>query len=128
VTLETLREVRDRVLPMLELTADSYRDRVPFGYPNVVNNAEGGLVGLEIDPNYAIYFSTDGDALAVEIYRRSHRTDNRAGGAYQKYGGQPAFDRRPLSPFVTDQELRNLIADLMSYFNFQPGMIHIADD
>jgi len=128
VSLESLREVRDRVLPMLELTADNYRNRVPFGYPNVVDNVEGGTVGLEIEPSYAIYFSTDGQDMFVEIYRRSPRTDNRAGAGYQKNAGQPLFDRRPLSPQVTDQELRNLIADLMSYFNMQPGLIHISDD
>ena len=128
MSLETLRDVRDRVLPMLELTADNYRSRVPAGYPNVVNNVEGGTVGLEIDPNYALYFSTDGQVLFAEGYRRSHRSDNRAGGGYQKYGGQPSFDRRPLSPYVTDQELRNLIAELMSSYNMQPGLIHITDD
>jgi hypothetical protein len=128
VTLEALRDVRDRVLPMLELTADNYQHHGPLGYPNVVDNVEVGTVGLEIEPSYAIYFASDGQGLFVEIYRRSHRTDNRAGGGYQKYGGQPVYDRRPLSPHVTDQELRNLVAELMSHFNMQPGLIHITDD
>lgn len=128
MSLDALRDIRDRMLPMLEVTADNYRNRVPFGYPNVVDNVGGGTVGLEIDPSYALYVSTDGQGLFAEIYRRSPRTDNRSGAGYQKNAGQPLYDRRPLSPAVTDQELRNLIADLMSYFNMQPGLIHITDD
>lgn len=127
MSVDSLYDIRNRMLPMLEITAENYRNRVPFGYPNVIDNPEGGTIGLEIDPSYAIYVSTDGTDLFVEIYRRSPRTDNRAGAGYQKNAGQPLFDRRPLSPAVSDQELRNLIADLMSYFNQQPGLIHITD-
>lgn len=128
MSVDSLRDIRDRMLPMLELTSNKYGNAVPTGYPRVIDNPEGGTIGLEIDSSFALYISSDGTNLFSEIYRRSHRTDNRAGAAYQKYGGQPFFDRRPLSPAVTDQELRNMIADLMSYFNLQPGLIHITDD
>jgi hypothetical protein len=113
---------------MLEVAADQYRTRVPRGYPNVVDNPDQGMIGLEIDPNFALFVTSDGEDLFADIYRRSSRTDSRAGAGYQKNAGQPFSDRRALSLDVTDQDLRNLIADLMSYFNQQPGLIHITDD
>lgn len=120
--------IRDRILPMFEIAAERYRGRVPAGYPNVVNQPVQGLIGLEIDPNYALYITRDGDELFAEIYRRNPRTDNRAGAGRQKFAGLPFDDQRPLSPHASDQELRNLVAELMSHFNSQPNLIHITDD
>jgi hypothetical protein len=37
-------------------------------------------------------------------------------------------DRRQLGPHPTDQQLRNLIAELMSRFNQQQTMIYFTDD
>jgi hypothetical protein len=66
--------------------------------------------------------------LSSEIYRRYSRTDNRSSAGWQKYGGQPYVDRRPLGRVVSEQVLRNLIAELMSYYNSQPGLLYITDD
>jgi hypothetical protein len=113
---------------MFELAAENYGQAGPRGYPHVIDTVDAGVVGLEIDPSYALYITTDGNDLVAEMYRRSPRTDNRSGAGYQKYGGQPFADRRPLGVDPTDQELRNLVMELMSYFNMQPGLIHITDD
>jgi len=128
VSVDSLNAIRDRMLPMLEVAADQYRHRVPRGYPHVIDTPDNGVIGLEIDPSHALFVTSDGDDLFAEIYRRAPRTDNRAGAGRQKPAGVPFNDRRPLENDVTDQDLRNLIADLMSYFNMQPGLLFITDD
>lgn len=128
MSVESLRSIRDRILPMLEVAADQYRDRVPRGYPHLIDTPAQGVIGLEIDSSHALFVTSDGDDLFAEIYRRAPRTDNRAGAGRQKPAGVPFNDRRPLDANVTDQDLRNLIADLMSYFNQQPGLLFITDD
>lgn len=128
MSVDSLSAIRDRMLPMLEVAADQYRGRAPRGFPNVVDAPEQGLFGLEIDPSHALYVTTDGEELFAEVYRRSPRTDNRAGAGRQKPAGVPFNDRRPLPPDITDQDLRNILADLMSYFNNLPNLLYITDD
>lgn len=128
MSVEALSSIRDRLLPMLEFAASRYRGRVPAGYPNLIDTPDQGLVGLEIDPSYALFVTTDGTHTWAEVYRRNPRTDNRANAGYQKPAGLPFNDRRPLPADVSDVALRNLIAELMSYFNAQPNLIHITDD
>lgn len=128
VTTSVLGDIRSRIVPMMEIAATQYRHRVPPGYPNVVDQPDRGVVGLEIDPDFALYITSEGEEIYAEVYRRVPRTDNRAGGGRQKFAGTPFNDRRLLDPQISDQGLRNLIAELMSYFNFQPGLIHITDD
>jgi hypothetical protein len=127
VAVETLATVRDRLLPMLHLVAKEYAHRTPDGYPTVVDAPESGTLGIELDPNFALYVVADGDRLYADYYYRSARNDARSSASRQKHGGLPFTDRRPLERDVSDQELRNMIAELMSRFNFQPGMIHITD-
>jgi hypothetical protein len=127
VSVELLSSLRDRVVPMLRVAAENYAERVPAGYPVVVDRVEQGVVGLEIDPSYALYFTSDGARLFTEVYRRSPRTDARSSAGRQKESGIPFHDRRPLAPDVSDLGLRNLIAEMMSYYNVQPGIIHISD-
>ena len=127
MSVEQLSGIRDRLVPMLEVAAKQYHNRVPAGYPVLVDNIEQGVVGIELDSSYALYVTTEGDDLFAEMYRRSPRTDNRSSAGRQKESGVPFSDRRPLDPAVTDVALRNLIAELMTYFNFQPGIIHISD-
>ena len=127
MSVESLSGLRDRLIPMLEVAAENYRERVPAGFPVVVDAVEQGVVGLEIDPNHALYFTSDGAQLYAEIYRRSPRTDARSSASRQKEAGVPFHDRRALSPAISDQGLRNLIAELMFVFNIQPGIIHISD-
>ncbi len=128
MTVDSLTLLRDRLLPMMEVTADRYRGRVPRGYPHLIDTPEQGVLGLEIDSNHALFVTSDGVDLFAEVYRRSSRTDNRSGAGREKFSGLPFNDRRPITTGATDQELRDLLADLMSYFNAQPNLIHITDD
>jgi hypothetical protein len=84
-------------------------------------------VGIEIDPNYALYFTIEAGQPYVDFYSRSTRYDARTSASREKFAGSPLYDRRPLSPLISDIELRNLIAELMSRYNYQPGLIHISD-
>jgi len=127
VTIETLAGIRDRVLPMLQLVADQYRDRVAGGYPNVVDEVDRGVIGLEIDPSHALFVMSDGTDVMAELYLRNTRDDNRSSGSRQKFSGVPFNDQRPLGADTSDQELRNLIAELMREFNHQPGLLFITD-
>jgi hypothetical protein len=127
VSIELLADLRERVLPMLAVAAENYHRRVPEGYPVVVDAVDNGVVGLELDPSYALYFTTDGADLFAQLYRRSPRTDALSSAGRQKESGLPVLDRRPLSPTVSDQGLRNLVNELMLYWNQQPGIIHISD-
>ena len=65
---EMLEQVRNRLLPMLQLVAEQYRPRVPEGYPVIVDAVPQGLIGLEIDPNYALYITSDGGQLYADYY------------------------------------------------------------
>jgi hypothetical protein len=127
VSVEMLEQVRERILPMLRLVAEEYRPRVPEGYPMIVDSVANGVVGLEIDPNYAIYITSDGNELFVDYYWRSSRYDARSSASREKFSGDPVYDRRPFSPYTTDLQLRNMIAELMALHNYQPGLIHISD-
>lgn len=122
-----LEEVRNRMMPMLRLVAAEYEPRVPEGYPIVVDAVENGLIGIEIDPNYSLYITTEGEQLFADVYARSSRSDARSSASREKFAGAPAYDRRPLPRDISDIALRNLIAELMSRHNFQPGLIHISD-
>jgi hypothetical protein len=124
---ETFEQLRDRMMPMLQLVAGEYRPRVPDGYPIVVDAVPNGMIGIEIDPNYALYITQDGNDLFVDLYFRSSRYDARSSASREKFAGSPVYDRRPLSPDVTDVQLRNLIAELMTRHNYQPGLVHISD-
>lgn len=128
MSVDSLGLVRDRLLPMMEVTADRYRGRVPRGYPHVIDTPQQGVVGLEIDASHALYVTSDGDGLFAEIYRRAPRTDNRSGAGREKFSGLPFNDRRSIGSDISDQDLRNLLADLMSYFNSQPNLLYITDD
>jgi len=127
VAEETLRQLRERMMPMLRLVADEYRARVPEGYPIIVDAIDRGLFGLEIDPSYALYVTSVGDEVFADYYWRSTRYDARSSAMREKFSGSPVYDRRPIHATVTDIELRNMIAELMARHNFQPGLVHISD-
>ena len=127
VSVEMLGQVRERMMPMLRLVADEYRPRVPDGYPIVVDAVANGLIGIEIEPSYALYVTTDGDQLFADFYFRSSRNDARSSASREKFSGSPVYDRRPISPSITDIQLRNLVAELMTRHNYQPGLVHISD-
>jgi hypothetical protein len=93
----------------------------------VVDSPAQGTVGVEIDPSYALYLVDDGDETYAELYRRAPRNDARSAASRMKHGGAPVQDRRRLSSDTSEQTLRNLLAEVMMYFNQQPGIIHISD-
>ncbi|MBX3069069.1 MAG: hypothetical protein KF883_01075 [Thermomicrobiales bacterium] len=125
--VETLLPLRDRTLPMLELVAAEYADRVPANYPKVVDDTDRGTFGLLLDPSHALHFVSDGENVYAEMTARSSRTDARASAGREKYAGMPFNDRRLLSVDVSDQELRNLVGELLSRWNMLPRIIHITD-
>lgn len=126
--MTSLAEIRNRFIPILQVTMDQYKGRVPAGYPNLVDDVNAGTVGLELDPNFAVYVTENVEGLFAEVYKRESRIDNTSGANYQKYGGRPFNDRRPIEGDLTDQDLRNLVAELKVAFNTQPGLIYITDD
>lgn len=123
----TLSAIRDRVMPMFEITVTEYESRCPAGYPNIIDSAEQGSIGIELDPSFALYFMTDGSDIVAEVYRRNSRTDARSSASQMRHGGAPLSDRRLVDETVSDQTLRNLVAELKSHFNQQPNLIHIVD-
>ena len=127
MSVEMLEQVRERMLPMLRLVAEEYRPRVAEGYPVIVDSVPTGVIGIEIDPNYALYITSDGQEVFVDYYVRSTRSDARSSASREKFAGAPHVDRRPLSPYATDVQLRNMVAELMARHNYQPGLIHISD-
>jgi hypothetical protein len=127
VSAELLSGVRDQLLPMLRLIAEEYRYRVPEGYPVILDAPNQGVVGIELDPSYGLHITSDGEQLYADLYYRSPRNDARSSASREKFSGSPFGDHRPLGTNPTDQSLRNLIAELISRWNFQPQLIHITD-
>lgn len=127
VSVDLLTSLRDRFLPMAQLVAVEYADRVPAGYPLVVDTPERGAIGLELDGNHAVYLTSDGDAVWADLYIRQPRNDTRGGASRARFGGTPRNERRPITAETTDYELRNLVSELMTRYNFQPGIIHITE-
>ncbi|MER3437632.1 MAG: hypothetical protein C4346_08615 [Chloroflexota bacterium] len=127
MSVDVLQSIRDRVLPMFDVVAEEYRTRVPPGYPIIVDDPERGEVGLELDPNYALYFVSDGSGTYAELRFPLPRSDARSSASREKFSGLPYISRRPVAPEISDQGLRNLIAELMSRWNYQPMIIHITD-
>ena len=91
VSIEMLEQTRERMMPMLRLVASEYRPRVPEGYPIVVDSVANGLFGIEIDPNYALYVTSDGDELYADFYWRSTRYDARSSASRDKFSGAPVY-------------------------------------
>ncbi len=125
--VDELQNVRDRLLPMLEQVAAEYSERSPGGYPAITDAVRQGVIGIEIDPSYGFFVTTDGAGLFADFYFRSHRIDARSSASREKFAGRPTDDHRALSAHPSDQELRNLLAELISRWNTQPGLIHITD-
>lgn len=126
--MSNLAEIRNRFVPILKVTQEQYAGRVPAGYPNLIDDVDGGTVGIELDPSFGVYVTQDADGMFAEVYKRDPRIDARATAGRQKYAGTPFHDRRPITGNPTDQELRNLVAELKMAFNNQPGLLYITED
>ena len=112
---------------MLRVAAGNYRERVPAGYPVVIDAPDRGLVGIELDPAHSLYIVEEGGALFADFYYRNTRWDARSSASREKFGGAPLHDRRPLDPGISDQGLRNLIAELGQRYQTQQLFIHTTD-
>lgn len=126
--MSNLAEIRNRFIPILKVTANQYAGRVPTGYPNLVDDVDGGTVGIELDPSFAVYVTEDADGVFAQMYKRDPRVDARATAGRQKYAGAPMSDRRPVIGEISDQELRNLVGELKVAYNTQPGILYITED
>lgn len=122
-----LSGLANRFEPMLEQVQNDYRGRVPDGYPTISRDASRGNYGIQLDPNFALFLVSDGEQLFAEMTYRSSRTDARSSASREKFAGMTIFDRRPIEHTISDQELRNLLAELIARFNMQPLLIHMTD-
>ena len=62
-----LNRIRDRVMPMFDVVVDEYAHRTPAGYPEILDDADRGVVGLLLDPSFSIHFVSDGTGLFVDM-------------------------------------------------------------
>jgi hypothetical protein len=123
-----LEQLRVRVMPMLREVAKTYETRTEPGYPVIMDNVEfGGYFGIMLDPAYGLYFLTDGQQLFAQINMVGWRNDVRSSANKEKFAGLPFGGVRPVPAALTDQQLRNLIAELLSHWNMQPLFIHHTD-
>jgi hypothetical protein len=122
-----LAGIANRFEPMLEQVKRDYEDRVPAGYPTISRDSARGNFGVQLDPSFALFIVSDGEGLFADFTYRSSRTDARSSASREKFSGMTIFDRRPIEPTISDQELRNLLAELLARFNTQPLLIHITD-
>lgn len=122
-----LGAIRDRFMPMLTYTQQEYGTRVPDGYPIVHDDIKRGVLGIELDPGHSLHLTTDGESLFADVTYRSSRFDARSSASREKFAGRMVVDRRPISPHISDQALRNLLAEMMSRWNSQQTLIHITD-
>ena len=127
VPVEQLSQIRDRFLPMISYAQQEYGYRVPPGYPVIHDDTARGVVGIELDPSHSVYLTTDGERLYSDVTYRSSRYDARSSASREKFGGSLVVDRRELPADVSDQYLRNLLAEVMSRLNNQQTMIYFTD-
>ena len=124
----SLRRLRDRILPMLQEVARTYETRTEPGYPVIMNNVDdGGYFGIMLDPDYGLYFITDGQQLFAQINMVGWRNDVRSSANKEKFAGLPFGGVRPVPERFSNSQLRNLLADLLSHWNMQPLLIHHSD-
>ena len=123
-----LKRLRDRVMPMLREVEKNYETRTEAEYPVVMDDVEfGGYFGIMLDPNYGLYFITDGQQLFAQIKMVGWRNDVRSSANKEKFTGLPFGGVRPIPDTMTDQQVRNLISELLSHWNMQPLFIHHSD-
>ncbi|MDI3340958.1 MAG: hypothetical protein QJR03_10550 [Sphaerobacter sp.] len=123
-----LRALRARMLPMFEAVAREYATRTEPGYPLVFDNVEdGGFFGIHLEPGYGLYIMTDGQSVFAQINIIGWRTDVRSSANKEKFAGLPFEGVRPVSNDMSDSQLRNLIAELLSYWNTQPLLMNHTD-
>jgi hypothetical protein len=123
-----LGDIRARVMPILEAVQREYTGRVRRGYPRIIDNVtRGGVFGLSLDPGYGVYVMTDGVDLHAELHATDPRWDPLSAANVEKFGGQPAIERRAVDDSWADRDFRNLIAELLNRWNYQQLRIYRVD-
>lgn len=126
--IEILKRLRERLLPMLEAVVDEYKTRSEPGYPVLMDNVEfGGYFGIMLDPTYGLYFMTDGEQVFAQINMVSWRNDARSSANKERFAGVPFGGVRPVAETLTNQQLRNLLAELLAHWNLQPLLLYRTD-
>lgn len=126
--LALLGAMRARLMPLLEATRAQYIGRLRNGYPRIVDNIErGGVFGLDFDPGFGIYFMTDGERVYAELHRVSLRVDTLSAANREEFAGRPVQQRFDLADSWTDLQLRNLVSELVSRWNWQQTAIYRVD-
>ncbi len=80
-----------------------------------------------LDPSYGLYFMTDGEQVIAQINMVGWRNDVRSSANKEKFAGLPFGGVRSVPENLSNQQLRNLIAELLSHWNMQPLLIHQSD-
>ena len=112
---------------MLNYARQEYGFRVPAGYPVVHDDVSRGFFGIELDPGHSLHITTDGTGLFADVTYRSSRYDADSTAGREKFAGNMVVDRRPIDGTISDQSLRNLLAELMSRWNSQQSLLYITD-
>lgn len=123
-----LRVLRDRMIPMFEVIAEDWASRTEPGYPVVFDNVESnGYFGVSLDPGYSLFVMIDSGEIIAQLNVIAWRTDVRSAANYEKFTSLPAGGVKPVSMAMSDNQLRNLIAELLSHWNVQPLVIRVTD-
>jgi hypothetical protein len=123
-----LRVLRDRMMPMIEALSEEWANRTEPGYPVMFDNVDaGGYFGVNLDPGYGLYVMVDNGELVAQLNVIAWRTDVRSAANQEKFTSLPAGGVKPVSPEMTDNQLRNLISELLAHWNVQPLVIRVTD-
>ncbi len=126
--LDDLRALRDRMVPMFEALCEEWENRTEPDYPVIIDNVEqGGYFGINIDPGYGLYLMIDDGQVIAQLNVVAWRTDVRSAANQEKFASKPAGGWKIASPQMSDNELRNLLAELLAHWNVQPLVIRITD-
>jgi len=125
---EELRELRDRLLPILREIGQQFRGRGVPGYPVTVDDVElGGYFGWELAPGYGLYIVAEADGLVAQLQTMSWRNDVHASAGRERFGATPSVATLPISAEMSDAQLRNLVARVLASWHKQPLLIHQSD-
>lgn len=127
-TVDELRALRERMLPMLRTVAMEYRTRTDPGYPIILDNVEsGGYFGIMLAPGYGLSIMAEDGAVVAQLNIVGWRTDVRSSASKEKFASVPFAGTRPISSRMSDGLLRNILSELLSFFNTQPLMLNVTD-
>lgn len=125
---QELRELRDRMVPMLRELARQFRGRVAPGYPVIVDDVEsGGYFGLALAPEYGLYVLAEGERLVVQLQTVFWRTDVHSSAGRERFGATPRVSTLPISIRMSDAQIRDLLARVLANWHKQPLLIHQSD-